>query len=320
MPLPTPRQGEGEYAFLGRCMADPTMEAEYPDREQRYAVCFSQLGDRGKEVKQQGAGRDLRQKLELEHRFDRIIEQYHQDIVRQFTREVATLGAPVTAASTRDKQLAAILLKHYAAAQDLFGGQVNNELPMDARLTPDERVAIAAALTAYFDRRATDQAGFINQTTDEGMREAVSNAQQEEAGLSKPELAAVAAAALHRHLRGRKEGIVITETQAAAEATKVTEAEVLSGVAPTVTGGSPRTTETTKRWDSVSDSHVRAAHLEADGQEQPVNKPFSVGGQELMYPGDTSRGASLWNVVRCRCSAIYDTAKIAAQRLGVQRR
>lgn len=56
-----------------------------------------------------------------------------------------------------------------------------------------------------------------------------------------------------------------------------------------------------KRWVSQSDEKVRAAHLDANGQEVPIDEPFVVDGEELMYPGDTSLGASAGNVINCRC-------------------
>lgn len=40
--MPTPAGGEEEEDFLDRCMADDTMNAEYPDASQRFAVCKTQ--------------------------------------------------------------------------------------------------------------------------------------------------------------------------------------------------------------------------------------------------------------------------------------
>lgn len=42
MPLPTPREGEEHDDFMSRCMADDTATADFPDQEQRAAVCFRQ--------------------------------------------------------------------------------------------------------------------------------------------------------------------------------------------------------------------------------------------------------------------------------------
>lgn len=50
MPLPKPKKGEKQDAFVSRCMDDETMKSEYPKENQRAAVCYSQL---------RGAGRDV---------------------------------------------------------------------------------------------------------------------------------------------------------------------------------------------------------------------------------------------------------------------
>ena len=39
--LPTP-SGESEDEFISRCMGDDQMNKEFPDQDQRYAVCISQ--------------------------------------------------------------------------------------------------------------------------------------------------------------------------------------------------------------------------------------------------------------------------------------
>ena len=57
-----------------------------------------------------------------------------------------------------------------------------------------------------------------------------------------------------------------------------------------------------KRWIATHDSRTRDEHLEADGQIVENNKPFVVGGEELMFPGDKSLGASGWNLYNCRCT------------------
>jgi len=42
MPLPTPREGQGQDEFIGKCMSNDTMKSEFPDTKQRVAVCYSQ--------------------------------------------------------------------------------------------------------------------------------------------------------------------------------------------------------------------------------------------------------------------------------------
>lgn len=46
MPIPTPSSGETQDEFIARCMDNSTMVSEYPDEEQRYAICQSAWDNR----------------------------------------------------------------------------------------------------------------------------------------------------------------------------------------------------------------------------------------------------------------------------------
>ena len=51
MPLPKPRAQESDNKFISRCMIDDTMSSEYPNRNQRYAVCNNLLTQKKIETK-----------------------------------------------------------------------------------------------------------------------------------------------------------------------------------------------------------------------------------------------------------------------------
>jgi len=55
-----------------------------------------------------------------------------------------------------------------------------------------------------------------------------------------------------------------------------------------------------KGWNCQKLDTSRDDHLEADGQEVPLNDPFIVGGEMMEWPGDDT--ASAGNVCNCRCS------------------
>ena len=58
-----------------------------------------------------------------------------------------------------------------------------------------------------------------------------------------------------------------------------------------------------RRWSCSKDSRTRHAHGMADGQiVEGTKTPFIVGGEKLMFPADTSMGASGWNIYNCRCT------------------
>lgn len=60
--------------------------------------------------------------------------------------------------------------------------------------------------------------------------------------------------------------------------------------------------EMEKSWLATLDGRTRHDHAMADGQTVAEDKPFTVGGEKLMYPGDPS--GSPWNVYNCRCTMI----------------
>lgn len=63
-----------------------------------------------------------------------------------------------------------------------------------------------------------------------------------------------------------------------------------------------------KVWLTVSDNRTREWHAQAGedygtkDQAIPIDEPFLVNGEEMMFPGDESMGASPSNIYNCRCS------------------
>ncbi len=98
-------------------------------------------------------------------------------------------------------------------------------------------------------------------------------------------------------LKRRIGSISTYETQWAAEFSKANEVEHVRSLSNKVGA---------KRWDSVGDDLMRDWHADADSQIVSIDEPFDVNDEELMYPGDTSLGATASNIANCRCSANYD--------------
>ena len=61
--------------------------------------------------------------------------------------------------------------------------------------------------------------------------------------------------------------------------------------------------DVTKVWLATDDERTRDTHVDANGQEVPLNEYFSVGADSLMYPGDPD--GSDEEVINCRCTVIY---------------
>jgi hypothetical protein len=57
-----------------------------------------------------------------------------------------------------------------------------------------------------------------------------------------------------------------------------------------------------KRWSAILDPRSRPEHRAAHGQVVAWNEPFTVMGEQLMYPRDPRASAS--NSINCRCSSL----------------
>ena len=60
-----------------------------------------------------------------------------------------------------------------------------------------------------------------------------------------------------------------------------------------------------KRWVSTGGNRTREDHADVDPEPIPIDQPFIVGGEELMYAGDPNGSAA--NVCNCRCVVVYET-------------
>ncbi len=68
-----------------------------------------------------------------------------------------------------------------------------------------------------------------------------------------------------------------------------------------------------RRWLATQDDVVRDEHSAADGQMvKGATALYSVGGEQLLYPGDISNGASAGNVINCRCTETYEVDQEAS--------
>lgn len=59
-----------------------------------------------------------------------------------------------------------------------------------------------------------------------------------------------------------------------------------------------------KTWLSTFDDRTRDTHRAVDGQRRGMDEPFSVGGHDMMHPGDMTLGAPVREIVNCRCTML----------------
>lgn len=75
MPIPTPNDGESRDDFISRCMGNDTMVDDYPDNEQRAAVCYSQWRERAAQIEGKAMSTMSERHRELKRRRASIVEK-----------------------------------------------------------------------------------------------------------------------------------------------------------------------------------------------------------------------------------------------------
>lgn len=179
-------------------------------------------------------------------------------------------------------------------------------------LTLEEIAALAASYLLFSQNRAREQTEFIISTSNKDALDSVLEAAadlRDENPLREPtnqEVARSASKKLRKKFRGRLTVITNMETQSPAEMAKELEAKVIAKqpVLPFQTVEQPPE-RIIKQWVDVRLPNVRDAHAVANGQKVDINSAFTVGGQLLNHPGDTSLGATIDNVANCRCAAFH---------------
>jgi uncharacterized protein with gpF-like domain len=279
------------------------------------------------------ARKNLALKLILERRFIPEIRKYFNKIAREFRIFYSTTGR-LPRRNTFTDDTTALLRKHYIRVGKAFKDEMRlaGAPEKQAQIKQDEAIPggsppekteqeksdiTDAAILLFINNEVPARAEFINETNVRDMNDSVSQAmtQLTENGeqITNSAVATLGASILLLKFASRTNTIAMTETQFMAESTKAIEAAVelnlgdidLDVVVSTPGGALAQTKTGTKTWASILDNRVREAHVSADGQTVKASEPFIVMGEKLMYPRDTSLGATAGNTINCRCSSLY---------------
>lgn len=117
-----------------------------------------------------------------------------------------------------------------------------------------------------------------------------------------------------RLLEFRGKMVARQETMSALQASKNEGLDQLIG------SGMVQTQDVIRTWDAAADMDTRPHHAVMDGQRRIQGEPFISGiGGLLLYPTDTSLGATAADVINCRC-LVHESINFinaAARRQGV---
>jgi hypothetical protein len=270
--------------------------------------------------KNKRAKRNLTLKLALEKTLNRDLVSYFNEIRKDVVSFYTATGLLINA-DIYQKQTETLLERHYKRVIRNFinEGKYSYRKSLEAKgieykqeqEEEDEKIKATSVLIALafvesiIQRRALQ----LIETTNDNIKDTAAKATKK-AKESGTKVRDEINKGLDKAFKSRYAMIALTETQFMAERSKNIEAAVISrngDVDPSsindgVVTGNP---DVKKEWAAILDDRTRGGHAMADGQTQNMNDPYIVNGEYLMYPSDTSMGASLGNIINCRCSSLY---------------
>ena len=259
-----------------------------------------------KAEQQKQLAEDFANKLALEPRLVRDLSVIFHDVADVYEAELQTTGA-ILDASDFEVDIRGALKAQYRRVNRKFGRQIRRQIKtfsanIETKGTNDD---ITKEQSDFINEQSESHAELIIGTLQNQLNTIPQNIVRVATEvspltvfdpISQDELARQSANKLRSLIPGKSRIIAGEETQQAAEALKNIESRTLSR---------DKVIRVLKKvWTSILDERTRFSHGVADGQVQNENDPFIVQGQFLMFPTDTNLGATLDNVMGCRCSSI----------------
>ena len=256
-------------------------------------------------------------KILLEAIFVPEISRYLNKIKIDFRKVYTATGLLINPEEYVDSTTE-LLKKHYTRVAKVFDKnlrdnmtetkQFNQDLKKELKRTDE---VISASLIIFILQQSKKRARFLIETTIKNIRKRLGQAKVDLAkkGNFRPtnkQVADKTSKLLDKSFKGRTETIAITETEFMAESTKDIEANVLQDKKPFKGFTVPLVLSVFKKtgfkeWQTILDNKTREGHVRADGQKRKTGEPFEVSNELLMFPSDSSLGASIENTINCRC-------------------
>ncbi len=262
--------------------------------------------------------RDAAAKMRLESRLERESKALLNQVAKAATGLYAASGQLLNANEFTD-EWEVLLRQHYRRATSKFDDTLRSEINADSDDFSEQSLnivnsdeldsAIQLAALGFIGTRVPRSARSITNTTQDDLTRSLTNAitdvlQEAPAGaqISNRQIARQLGRRFRQTSAGRPITIGMTETGFSTEGARNIEAQQLGTQASGFI-------EISKMWITVGDNRVRPQqggrfnHVAADRQLVPEDEAFIVTGERLMFPTDTSLGASLGNTINCRCIA-----------------
>ena len=297
--MPTPRANETQQDFLTRCMLDTEARTDFPDTDQRLAFCYSQY-ESNKSVKKLNKN---------------IVDRWRDDYDKQLSIAERKLLPKVTSAYFKEylKGVQTYIDTGNINYQNVFNIDMFQKIYKDIYNEVCMRFAVwyfrnsekyqekkspkqytrtwQAAFSYYASQVAAQNVTLVSGTAKKSLMQVIQKLYRD------PDFVILGAEERARILRSkfkqysRHQALRLVRTESLRGASYGVEQSALQVYAGR---------KMKKQWVTFFDSKTREWHQNAHNQIVDFDKPFLVGGEQMMRPGEGSG----MNVINCRCSMI----------------
>lgn len=230
----------------------------------------------------------------LEARFEKTMRTQLTKAMRagvdQYEKDGSDFGVEARIRSG-NPQLASAMGREWRASMEVFGNRV-----LDANQKRNPKMIVKQTQKDVFDQAVNDyirqwtgtKVTQVSQTTVKQVRNLIERGERE--GLGTEEIG--------RSIRQSIPGIASYRAATIARTETHTASNIGAMAAAQATGLNLR-----KEWLAAEDDRTREDHADADGQIVGLNETFTVGGVQMMEPGDPS--APPEQVINCRCGVAF---------------
>lgn len=261
------------------------------------------------------ANEQLENKLKLEDKMVQDLNTYFEQLSEDFRVIYGATGKVLTLTESYEDELKSLLKKNYRNVSKKFDSITQEALKSNIDLDLYEIIPeqesnlkdkIALAIGAYLLLRSDNITPKIARTTQDNISRITNEyiVDQARAGIavSQAKIANEVAEKIKEWGKNHSKTIATTEVQTVAETAKHFENTEINNLVQTI----DKQVGSRKVWITAGDEKVRKSHSVLDGKSIKSEELFLTGMGSLMrFAGDMEKGASLADVINCRCVVVY---------------
>jgi hypothetical protein len=294
--MPNPRAGESREDFLDRCIPEVVSEGRDPD--QAVAMCLAYYeGEKDKAFDINKAG-EVEYWKAFNNKRDSLEDRYTRSILKAFREQTSFIDNATTVQDLRGRidpePMVKAIEELYQNVGDSFARSTFSGLKKMVAPSFKQREDFIERMLTYVDYETIQK---ITDFSSELIQKAIIKGLEE--GLDIRQIA--------RQLR--------QQGMSSARARTIARTEIATASnGGSFEGALQSNVPFKKRWVAFNDGVTRGSdprdrfnHLSQTINDVDKNEPFIVSGEQMMFPTDRKQGASVGNIVNCRCVTVYLT-------------